>query len=75
MWHEERMLIGGELVDAAGGAVFGTVNPATEDVLGVAADAGPEDAEAAVAAARRAFDSTDWSRGPRLPLALPAPAP
>ena len=62
MWHEERMLIGGELVDAAGGAVFGTVNPATEDVLGVAADAGPEDAEAAVAAARRAFDSTDWSR-------------
>ena len=62
MWHEERLLIDGELVDAASGTVFGTVNPATEEELGVAADAGPEDAAAAVAAARRAFDSTDWSR-------------
>ena len=62
MWHEERLLIDGELVDAAGGAMFPTINPATEEVLGVAADAGPEDAEAAVAAARRAFDSTDWCR-------------
>ena len=62
MWHEERLLIDGELVDAAGGAAFPTINPATEEVLGVAADARPEDAEAAVAAARRAFDSTGWSR-------------
>ena len=62
MWHEERLLIEGELVGAAGGAVFSTINPATEEVLGVAADAGPEDAEAAAAAARRAFDTTDWSR-------------
>ena len=62
MWHEERLLIGGELRAAAGGAVFPTINPATEEVLGMAADAGPEDAEAAVAAARGAFDTTDWSR-------------
>ena len=62
MWHEERLLIDGDLVAAAGGAVFPTVNPATEEVLGVAADAGPDDAEVAVAAARRAFDSTDWCR-------------
>ena len=62
MWHEERLLIDGELVEASGGAAFPTINPATEEVLGVAADAGPEDATAAVAAARRAFDSTDWSR-------------
>ena len=62
MWHEERLLIDGELVTAAGGAVFPTINPATEEVLGTAADAGPDDAESAVAAARRAFDSTGWSR-------------
>ena len=62
MWHERQLLIDGELVDAADGAVFPTINPATEGVLGTAADAGPEDAAAAVAAARRAFDTTDWSR-------------
>ena len=62
MWHEQRLLIDGGLVEATGGGTFPTVNPATEEVLGTAADAGPEDAEAAVAAARRAFDSTDWCR-------------
>ena len=62
MWHEERLLIDGGLVEAAGRAVFQTINPATEEALGVAADAGPDDAEAAVVAARRAFDTTDWSR-------------
>ena len=62
MWHEERLLIDGALVSAAGAATFPTINPSTEEVLGVAADAGPEDAEAAVAAARRAFDATNWSR-------------
>ena len=62
MWHERQLLIDGEFVDAAGRAVFPTINPATEEILGVAADAGVEDAEAAVAAARRAFDTTDWSR-------------
>ena len=35
---EERMLIDGALVPASIGAVFETVNPATEEVLGVAAD-------------------------------------
>jgi aldehyde dehydrogenase (NAD+) len=58
---EERMLIDGHLVRAVGGAVFETINPATEEVLGVVADASPSDAEVAVAAARRAFDDTDWS--------------
>ena len=62
MWHERQLLIDGKLVDAADGAVFPTINPATEEVLGTAADAGPTDAAAAVAAARRAFDTTDWSR-------------
>ncbi len=62
MWHERQLLIDGDLVDAASGAVFPTINPATEELLGTAADAGPEDAAAAVAAARLAFDTTDWAR-------------
>ncbi len=62
MWHERQLLIDGELIDAAGGAVLPTINPATEEVLGTAADAGPTDAAAAVAAARRAFDTTEWAR-------------
>ncbi|ROO84816.1 acyl-CoA reductase-like NAD-dependent aldehyde dehydrogenase [Actinocorallia herbida] len=54
-----RLLIDGELVAAAG--TFPTLNPATGAVLGHAPDATPEHAAAAVAAARRAFDETDWS--------------
>ena len=33
----------------------------TEEVLGMVADAGPDDAAAAIAAARRAFDESGWS--------------
>jgi aldehyde dehydrogenase (NAD+) len=58
---EERMLIDGALVASSNGAVFETVNPATEKVLGTVADASAEDAERALAAARRAFDTTTWS--------------
>jgi aldehyde dehydrogenase (NAD+) len=60
-WHEERLLIDGELVPAAGGATYETVNPATEEVLGVAADATVADARRTIDAARRAFDTTHWS--------------
>jgi aldehyde dehydrogenase (NAD+) len=58
---EVRMLIGGELVEAASGKRFDNVNPATEEVLGQVADADAEDMKKAIAAARRAFDETDWS--------------
>ncbi|MDA8341556.1 MAG: aldehyde dehydrogenase [Actinomycetota bacterium] len=58
---EERLLVDGELRQARSGATFTTSNPATGEVLGVAADAGPEDVGDAVAAARRAFDTTRWS--------------
>ncbi len=61
MWHEEKLLIDGELRAAEGGGVFETLNPATEEVLGVAANATNADAVAAVTAARRAFDTTDWA--------------
>ena len=60
--REERLLIDGELVQATGGRTYENINPATEEVIGVAADAGPEDIDRAIAAARRAFDETDWSR-------------
>jgi aldehyde dehydrogenase (NAD+) len=54
-------LIDGRLVQASSGATFDNVNPATEEVIGVCADAGAEDMDAAIAAARRAFDDTNWS--------------
>lgn len=59
---ENRLFINGELVDAASGKTYGNINPATEEVMGQVADAGVEDMEAAIAAARRAFDETEWSR-------------
>jgi acyl-CoA reductase-like NAD-dependent aldehyde dehydrogenase len=37
------------------------MNPATGDVIGHAPDAGRDEAAAAIAAARRAFDTTSWS--------------
>ncbi|BBZ66517.1 aldehyde dehydrogenase [Mycolicibacterium insubricum] len=55
------LLIDGELVAGSAGE-FGTVNPATEEILGTAADADAGDLDRAIAAARRAFDDTDWPR-------------
>lgn len=43
MWHEERLFINGELRDADGGATFDNINPATEEVIGVSADASQQD--------------------------------
>ncbi len=62
IWHEERMLVDGELVPATGGATYETISPSTGEVLGVAADATVDDARRALDAARRAFDTTEWSR-------------
>ncbi|HEY5149395.1 MAG TPA: aldehyde dehydrogenase family protein, partial [Mycobacterium sp.] len=55
------LLIGGTLV-AGGSGTFATVNPATEEPIGTAADADTADMDRAIAAARTAFDDTDWSR-------------
>ena len=62
IWHEERLLIDGELVLAEGGATYDNESPSTEEILGVAADASLGDVRRAIAAARRAFDETEWSR-------------
>src|ERR1700712_2633178 len=53
------MLIDGQLVDSAG--TFASLNPSTGDVLGYAPEGSVADAEAAVAAARRAFDTGTWA--------------
>ena len=53
-------------LSAGSAGTFPTINPATEEVLGVAADAGADDMERAIGAARRAFDETDWSRNTEL---------
>jgi len=58
--RESRLLIDGELVAGSAGT-FQTVNPATEEVLGVAADASTDDMARAIESARRAFDETGWS--------------
>ena len=57
---ETRNLIDGRLVPASNGATFENLNPATEEVLGVCADGTKDDMNTAIAAARRAFDETDW---------------
>jgi aldehyde dehydrogenase (NAD+) len=58
---ETKLFIDGKLVDAASGNTYPNINPATEQVIGAVADAGPADMDRAIAAARRAFDATDWS--------------
>src|ERR1700761_6764185 len=55
---DRRLLIDGRLVSAE--SVFASVNPATDEVIGHAPDAGVDEAEAAIAAARHAFDTTSW---------------
>ncbi|WP_318208850.1 MULTISPECIES: aldehyde dehydrogenase family protein [unclassified Streptomyces] len=56
------LFIDGEFVEAADGKVFKTVSPATEEVLSEIAQAGTEDVDRAVKAARRAFEK--WSALP-----------
>jgi aldehyde dehydrogenase (NAD+) len=59
--HETRMLVDGKLIEADSGKTFDNVNPATEEVLGVVADASAAEMRRAISAARRAFDETKWS--------------
>ncbi|MFB9312591.1 aldehyde dehydrogenase family protein [Nocardioides plantarum] len=56
------LFIGGEFVDGHGSA-FKTISPATEEVLAEVAEADAADVDAAVKAARRAYDRV-WSRMP-----------
>src|SRR5262249_7038316 len=58
----EDLIIGGKRMPAAEGRTYDTLNPATGEVLARVADAGPEDVNRAVDAARKAFDEGPWPR-------------
>jgi aldehyde dehydrogenase (NAD+) len=59
--EEYGLLIGGHWVAPLSASTFKTINPATEEVLAVIAEAGEEDVDAAVKAARTAYTKV-WSK-------------
>ena len=58
---ESRLLVGGELRPAEDGRTLPVVDPSTGEEVGEAADGSLADMEAAIAAAREAFDRTGWA--------------
>jgi phenylacetaldehyde dehydrogenase len=58
----KRNIIGGEHVPAASGKLTSVHNPATGEVIAQVAESDAADVDAAVKAARRAFESAEWSR-------------
>ncbi len=59
-----QLLIDGRLRAATGDTSFPVINPATEEIIGYAPEAAGADADEAIAAARQAFDESDWPRRP-----------
>ncbi|MEO7867520.1 MAG: aldehyde dehydrogenase family protein [Candidatus Eisenbacteria bacterium] len=57
-----KLIIDGQSVDSVSGRTFETHNPATEELVTTVAEAGAEDVDLAVQAARRAFDDGPWRR-------------
>ncbi|CDO10941.1 aldehyde dehydrogenase family protein [Mycolicibacterium cosmeticum] len=55
-FERPALFIDGEWVAPSGGGVVDVIDPATEKVIGYVPEGGTADADAAVAAARRAFD-------------------
>ncbi len=60
MMGPTQLLIGGKFQDARSGRTFPTINPATEELIASVAEAGAPDIEAAVSAARAAFNHKSW---------------
>ncbi len=60
--RQTECFIGGQWTPAKSGKTFTTVNPATEEVIAEVAEGDAEDVDAAVKAARRAFEDSEWSR-------------
>ena len=60
--REYLLYIDGQFVPAASGATFETLNPFDQSVVADVARAGAADADAAVKAARTAFDQGPWPR-------------
>ncbi len=59
-----RLFINGEWVEARSGRTIKVFDPATGREIGQAADAGPEDVDRAVAAARAALETGPWASMP-----------
>jgi aldehyde dehydrogenase (NAD+) len=57
---DAKLYIDGVVHDAEGGKTFDIIGPWTGAPVGAAADASAADVNAAITAARRAFDDTDW---------------
>lgn len=60
--RKPQLFINNEWVDARSGKTIPVVDPSTGAEISVVADAGPEDVDAAVAAARAAFESGPWAQ-------------
>jgi (Z)-2-((N-methylformamido)methylene)-5-hydroxybutyrolactone dehydrogenase len=60
--RDYKMLIGGEWVDARSGKTFESINPYTGRVWATVPEADEEDVDAAVRAARQAFDEGPWGK-------------
>ena len=58
----DRLFIGGEWVRPAGDDVLDVISPATEELVGSVPEGSKADIDAAVAAARAAFDQGPWPR-------------
>jgi len=56
------MYVNGKFVPAKSGKWFPVYDPATEEIIAEVPDAGAEDVDAAVAAARDAFENGAWSK-------------
>jgi aldehyde dehydrogenase (NAD+) len=57
-----RLVIDGDLVDAASGETFDSIDPSTGETFARVAKAGKEDVRRATEAARAAFDEGPWPR-------------
>lgn len=57
-----ELYINGQWLKPVSGHYEAVINPATEEIIGEAPVAGTTEAEAAIAAARKAFDSGPWPR-------------
>ena len=59
---KKHLYINGEFVESKSQKTFESYNPATGEVLAHVFEAGPEDIDLAVEAARKAFDEGSWSK-------------
>lgn len=57
---EAKLFIDGQLRGAEGGRTYDVISPWTGEPVGKAADGSEADVDAAIVAARRAFDETNW---------------